>query len=97
MNLKKSQTEPQHVAGGKFPAAQPDLDRPLNEEAQPFIVPSGPASGTLEPENPASQTRKPSPMTKLTEEIISHEKHETNCHTHCHHHLASALAVLARM
>jgi hypothetical protein len=47
-DLEESQIEPKRVDGGNLPAAVHDLNRPLNEEDKPFVVPTGP-----EPEEPA--------------------------------------------
>ena len=43
--LAESQIEPKHVDGGNLPATNHDLNRPLNEDEQPFVVPSEPERG----------------------------------------------------
>jgi len=45
-DLEDGELEPKRVEGGNLPATIPDLDRPLDQEGQPLVVPSGPARET---------------------------------------------------
>lgn len=49
------------VEGGKYPPVKPDLYRKLNEEEKPFIVPTGPENGKLEPINKEFKIRELKP------------------------------------
>lgn len=44
------QLEPKRVEGGKYPAVKQDLRRPLNEEANPQTVPTGPERSKVNPD-----------------------------------------------
>jgi hypothetical protein len=48
-DLAESQIEPKHVDGGNLPAINHDLNRPLNEEEKPFVVPSEPERSEQSP------------------------------------------------
>jgi uncharacterized repeat protein (TIGR01451 family) len=51
LDLRSGQVQPKRVEGGGFPAVPPDFDRFLNEEDEPFIVPTGPPRGNMQPQN----------------------------------------------
>lgn len=46
--LKSVQPEPKQAEGGKYPAVQPDLKKPLNVEEKPVVIPTGPKRETME-------------------------------------------------
>jgi hypothetical protein len=54
LGLQREQAQPQRVEGGKYPAVEFDLERPLNEgeENKPYHVPRGPERAEMHPENP---------------------------------------------
>ena len=60
LELNTGTVEPKRVDGGKYPPAEFDLTRPLNEaeEDKPYYVPNGPVRGNIEPENPAVKPRE---------------------------------------
>ena len=62
--LKSVQAEPKRVEGGKYPAVQPDLKKPLNVEKKPVVVPTGPKRGTMEPERIESEANQKSGQVK---------------------------------
>lgn len=51
--LTRGQVTPKKVEGGKYPAATPDLKRPLNDKDTPVLVPKGPERGKMQPVNKA--------------------------------------------
>ena len=53
--LKSAQAEPKQAEGGKYPAVQPDLKKPLNVEEKPVVVPIGPERATMAPEDKESE------------------------------------------
>ena len=62
--LKSVQAEPKQAEGGKNPAVQPDLKKPLNVEKKPVVVPIGPKRGTMEPESKESEANQKSGQVK---------------------------------
>jgi hypothetical protein len=59
VELKTGRVQPKHVEGGRYPAIKPDLNRRLNEEEKPFVVPKGPARGEM---RPANKEYRPRPL-----------------------------------
>jgi hypothetical protein len=62
--LKNGAAEPKQADGGKYPAVQPDLTKPLNVEEKPVVVPTGPKRGTMEPETKESEANQKSGQVK---------------------------------
>jgi hypothetical protein len=62
--LKSVPAEPKQAEGGTYPAVQPDLEKPLNVEEKPVVVPEGPKRGTMEPENKESEADQKSGQVK---------------------------------
>jgi hypothetical protein len=58
--LKSAQAEPKQAEGGKYPAVQPNLKKPLNVEEKPVVVPTGPKRGTMEPAKKESEANQKS-------------------------------------
>jgi hypothetical protein len=61
VDLKNGQIQPKRVEGGKYPAVKPDLNKRLNEEEKPFIVPKGPDRGNTQPGNKEYKPRELKP------------------------------------
>jgi hypothetical protein len=49
--LKRGSIAPKKVEGGKYPDIKPDLNKKLNDEEKPYIVPKGPKRGKNKPNN----------------------------------------------
>ena len=62
--LKSAQAEPKQAEGGKYPAVQPDLKKPLNVEEKPVVVPTGPKRGTMDPKSKESKANQKSGQVK---------------------------------
>lgn len=58
IELTSAPIEPKRVEGAPFPAASFDLEEPLNEEDERFVVPDGPERGNKEPANAESTLKE---------------------------------------
>jgi hypothetical protein len=63
LTLETGQIAPKRVEGGNYPAIEPDLTAPLNEEEdnKPYYVPNGPDRGELTPDSPEHDVRELDP------------------------------------